>query len=106
MQNCIGRIAPENYNPGTAQIGVELSSYLKDANWDLINKKLSQAAFGIGFMVQNSDGWYGFFLPAIQVSFDDPQSGGANQDISLDMKGSAKVADDGASALAIFREPT
>lgn len=106
VQNCIGRIAPENYNPGTAQIGVELSSYLKDANWDLINKKLSQAAFGIGFMVQNSDGWYGFFLPAIQVSFDDPQSGGANQDISLDMKGSAKVADDGASALAIFREPT
>lgn len=106
VQNCIGRASPENYNPGTAQVGVDLSSYLKDSNWDLLARKLSQAPFALGFMVQNVDGWYGFYLPALQVSFDDPASGGQNQDISMDMKGVAKVGANGESALAIYRAPT
>jgi hypothetical protein len=106
QQVCIGRVAPENYNPGTAQVGAELSAYLKDSNWDLLARKLTQESFGLGFMVENTDGWYGFYIPALQVSFDDPQSQGANQDISLDMTGVAKVGDNGESALAIFREPT
>lgn len=106
VQNCIGRAAPENYSPGTAQVGIELSSYLKDANWDLLARKLSQESFAVGFMVKNADGWYGFYIPAIQVSFDDPASGGANQDISLDMTGTAKVGANGESALTIFRLPT
>lgn len=106
VQNCIGKAAPENYSPGTAQIGVQLSSYLKDSNWDLLARKLSQDSFGIGFMVKNSDGYYGFYLPAIQVSFDDPSSGGQNQQISMDMTGVAKVGSTGESALSIFRAPT
>ncbi len=104
-QTCIGRSAPENYSAGTAAIKVELSSYLKDANWDLLALKLSQAAFSIGFLVKNTDGWYGFFLPAVQVSFDDPASGGANQQISMNMSGTAKVGATGESALAIYRLP-
>jgi len=106
VQNCIGRIAPENYSPGTAGIQATLSSYLKDANWGLLAKKLSQEAFSIGFMVQNVDGYYGFYIPALQVSFDDPQSGGANQEISMDMQGTAKVGANGESALTIYRAPT
>lgn len=106
QQVCIGRVAPENYNPGTAQIGAELSAYLKDSNWDLLARKLSQESFAIGFMVQNAGGWYGFYMPALQVSFDDPQSAGANQDISIEMSGVGKVGSGGESALAIFREPT
>lgn len=105
VQTCIGRAAPENYSPGTAQIQVELSSYLKDANWDLLARKLSQDPFALGFLVKNVDGWYGFFIPAIQVSFDDPASGGQNQDISMDMTGTAKVGANGESALTIFRIP-
>lgn len=105
VQTCIGRAAPENYSPGTAQIGVELSSYLKDANWDMLARKLSQEAFAIGFLVKNTDGWYGFYLPALQVSFDDPSSGGQNQDISMEMTGTAKVGANGESALAIYRLP-
>lgn len=105
-QVCIGRTAPENYNPGTAQVSVDLSSYLKDANWDMLTKKLTQAPFALGFMVKNTDGYYGFFFPAIQVSFDDPSSAGQNQDISMDMKGVAKVGANGESALFIFRIPT
>lgn len=105
-QTCIGNAAPEAYSPGTAQIKVDLSSYLKDANWDLLARKLSQASFALGFMVKNTDGWYGFFMPAIQVSFDDPASGGANQLISLAMSGTAKVGASGESALSIFRIPS
>jgi hypothetical protein len=105
-QNCIGRVAPENYSPGTAQVGVELSSYLKDGNWDLLARKLSQAPFALGFMVENTDGFYGFYIPALQVSFDDPQSAGQNQEISIDMTGVAKVGASGESALAIYRAPS
>jgi hypothetical protein len=106
VQNCIGKAAPEDYSPGTAQLQATLSSYLKDTNWGLLAKKLSQAPFALGFMVQNPDGWYGFFIPALQVSFDDPQSGGANQEISIEMQGVAKVGSAGESALTIYREPT
>lgn len=106
VQNCIGRAAPENYSPGTAQISADLSSYLKDTNWDLLARKLSQEAFALGFMVNNTDGWYGFFIPALQVSFEDPASAGANQEISMEMSGTAKVGANGESALTIFRAPT
>lgn len=105
-QTCIGRASPENYNPGTAQVKVDLSSYLKDANWPLLARKLSQAPFALGFQVKNVDGWYAFFMPAIQVSFDDPASGGQNQDISLEMSGTAKVGALGESELSIFRIPS
>lgn len=104
--NCIGREAPDDYSPGTAQITASLSSYLKDANWGLLAKKLSQESFALGFEVKNSDGWYGFYIPALQVTFDDPMSGGANQEISMDMSGVAKVGSGGESSLTIYREPS
>lgn len=106
VQNCIGRIAPENYSPGTAQVGAELSAYLKDTNWDLLARKLSQESFALGFMVKNTDGYYGFYIPALQVTFDDPASGGQNQEISIEMSGVAKVGSGGESALAIYRAPS
>lgn len=105
VQTCIGRAAPENYNPGTAQIKVDLKSYLKDANWDLLARKLSQDSFALGFMVKNTDGWYAFYMPALQVSFDDPSSGGQNQDVAIEMSGTAKVGANSESALSIFRPP-
>lgn len=102
-QTCIGNIAPEDYTPGTAQIEASLSSYLKDGNWDLLARKLSQDSFGLGFMVKNTGGWYGFYVPALQVSFDDPNSEGANQDVSMDMSGQAKVGSNGESAITLYR---
>jgi hypothetical protein len=105
VQNCIGRAAPEDYTPGTAQISVELSSYLKDSNWGLLAKKISQEAFSLGFQIKNTGGWYGFYMPAIQVTFDDPSSGGANEEVSVEMTGMAKVGSGGESALTIYREP-
>ena len=102
-QNCIGKVEAADFSPGTAQISVDLSAYLANDNWSLLQKKLTQEPFALGFMLRNVDGWYGFYLPAIQVSFDDPSSGGANQEISLDMSGTAKVGPNGESALYIYR---
>lgn len=102
-QNVIGDIAPRDYSAGTAQIGVSVSAYLTDAGWEMLAKKLSQESFALGFMMKNTDGWMGFYMPAVQVSFDDPASGGQNQDVMLEMEGTAKVGSGGTSALSIYK---
>lgn len=102
-QNVIGETAPINYSSGTARIEVSLSAYLDDTAWAVIPKKLTQDSFVLGFMVKNSGGWYGFYLPAIQASFDDPASGGQDQDILLEMSGQAKIGAAGESSLTLYR---
>lgn len=102
-QNCIGEAAPVDYAAGTAQIEANLSAYLADANWAVLANKLTQTPFALGFMVKNTNGWYGVYIPALQVSMPDPSSGGANQQISLQMQGVAKVGSNGESSLTIFR---
>jgi hypothetical protein len=102
-QNCIGTAAPAGYSAGQANIKINLSAYLSSANWDILSKKLTQESFAMGFVVKNGDGWYGFYLPAVQVTMDDPASGGQNQDVVLSMTGSAKVGSNGESALYLYR---
>lgn len=102
-QNVIGDIAPIDYSAGTAQITMDLSAYSNDASWSILDKKLSQDPFALAFQVKNSGGWYAFYLPQVQVSFEDPASGGQNQDIILSMSGTAKVGATGESALTIYR---
>lgn len=102
-QNVIGKVAPRDYTPGTAKIDVDLSAYLDDSSWAIMPKKLSQDPFELGFIVKNSGGIYGFYIPALQVSFDDPMSAGQNQDVMFSTKGMAKVGPNGESALTIFK---
>lgn len=102
-QNCIGKIAPQDYSEGTAQISVTLSAYLADENWSLLARKLSQDPIQFGFITKNLDGFYGFYLPAIQLSFDDPSSAGQNQDVILNMSGVAKGGAGGLKALRVYR---
>lgn len=102
-ENVIGSIAPKRYSAGTAAIQVKLTAYLSDDAWAIQDKKISQDPFSIGFMVKNGGGWYGFFMPAVQVAFDDPSSSGQNAQITLDMTGTAKVGADGGSSLVIYR---
>jgi len=102
-QNCIGETAPVDYSEGTAQIEISLTAYLSNDNWPLLAKKLSQEPFSIGFTVKNNDGHYGFFFPAVQVSFEDPASAGQNQDVFLNMSGVAKVGSNSESAVRIFK---
>jgi hypothetical protein len=103
VQNCIGEIAPKDYSPGTAAVEVSLSTYLADDNWTALALKLSQQPFAVSFLLNNIDGSYGFFMPAVQVSFDDPASAGANQEVSLEMEGVARVGSQGESALFIYK---
>lgn len=102
-QNCIGKVEAADFSAGTAGISIDLSAYLANDNWSLLQKKLTQESFALGFMVRNLDGWYGFYLPALQVTFDDPSSGGANQEVSLEMSGMAKIGTNGESSLYLFR---
>jgi len=102
-QNVIGSAAPTDYTPGTSQVEVGMSTYLSDNTWSILAKKLTQDPFAMGFMVKNAGGWYGFFLPKIQVSFDDPSSGGQNEDVILDMSGVGSVGANGEVALYIYR---
>ncbi len=103
-QTAIGNIAPRDYSAGTAQITLELSAYLDNTSWaGVMEKKLSQEAFAAGWMVKNPGGWYGFYIPQLQVSFEDPASPGRDQDILLEMSGTAKVNVDGSSAFVIYR---
>jgi hypothetical protein len=102
-QTCIGKAAPKDYSFNTANISINLSAYLANDNWDILQKKLTQESFSIGFIVRNDDGGYGFYMPAVQVSFDDPASGGPNQDIMLEMSGMAKVGPNGEKSLYIYK---
>lgn len=103
VQNCIGRTTPFSYTSGTCQIEVSLAAYLADGNWAQLANKLDQTSFSLGFVLKNSDGFYGFYMPAVQVSMDDPASAGINQDIIMTMTGTAKVGANGESALTIFK---
>jgi len=102
-QTCIGSAAPTDYSAGTAAITISMGAYLSDSAWSILGNKLTQTPFSIGFSVKNAGGWYGFYLPAVQVTFDDPASGGQNQDVILDMSGTAKVGTGSVSALTIFK---
>lgn len=102
-QNVIGNIAPRNYSEGTAQISIELAAYLTNAAWAILPYKLVQTPIAIGFQVKNTDGWYGFYLPAVQLTFEDPASGGQNQDILLNATGVAKVGALGEKSMTIYR---
>ena len=102
-QNAIGNVAPVDYSAGTANIAVTINSYLADSNWAILGKKLTQEDFALGFILKNGGGAYGFYLPAVQVTFDDPASAGQNQDVTLNMSGTAKVGTGGLSALRIYR---
>jgi len=102
-QTCVGQAAPDSYNAGTAQIEVSLTAYLANENWAMLAKKLTQDPISLGFIVKNSDGFYGFFLPAVQLSFEDPASTGINQDVFLNMTGVAKVGASNEKSLKMFR---
>lgn len=102
-QTCIGEIAPKDYSPGTAQIEISINAYLSNEDWNLLKKKLTQDPFALGFMVKNGGGYYGFYLPAIQITGDDPASAGQNQDVILNLTGVAKVGANGESSLTMYR---
>lgn len=103
-QNCIGVIAPTKYDLGTAAIAINASIYLSDSSYDrFMAAKLSQTPLGITVGAINDDGGYIFQLSAVQLSFPDPSSGGANTQVTIDASGVARVGLNGESSLRIYR---
>ena len=103
-QSCIGEIAPSGYILGTAAIAITASIYNSDNAYDIyMPNKLTQAPISMTFTMDNSDGGWAFFLPAVQLSFPDPASSGQNTTVMLDATGTAKVGADGGSALIIYK---
>ncbi|MCA0944492.1 hypothetical protein LCM08_06185 [Salipiger pacificus] len=101
----LGNVGPEDYTPGEASIGVTLSAYLKDANWDFMAKKLSQAPVQIAYYAQNEFGGLAVQIPEAQFTFPDPQAGGKNQKVTLELQGTAKAPTAGGSPLRIYWLP-
>lgn len=102
-KDCLGEVSPTGYDEGGASVEVNLSTYLTDSNFSLLDKKLTQESFGVMFYAKNSDGGYCFSLPAIQVAGDDPSAGGANQQVTQEVSGTAKKGPNGESALRIYK---
>lgn len=102
-QNCIGKIAPTKYSPGTANITISTTIYLSDTSYDtFMPAKLTQAPIGLTYVAENLDGGYAFSLPAVQLSFPDPAATGPEQTM-IDASGVAKVGSDGSSALRVYK---
>ena len=102
--NCIGKAAPEGFTLGTANIAINASIYLSDSSYDsFMAQKLTQAPVAMTFTMQNSSGGFAFFLPAVQLTFPDPSSGGQDEQTMLEASGAAKVGDNGESALKIYK---
>jgi len=102
-QTCIGQAAPDFHNAGKAGVEASMTAYLEDSDWALLDSKITQEPFKVGGIVKNSSGGYGFYIPALQVSFDDPASAGENQDVFLNMSGVGKVGSNSEKSLYIFR---
>jgi hypothetical protein len=102
-QNCIGNEAPQDYSEGEASIEVSFDAILDDPAWDALKKKRTQESFELGFIVKNADGFYGFYMPAVQVSGDDPGAAGLNQDVIVSFTGVAKIGPNQENSFRVFK---
>lgn len=102
--NCIGKVAPEGYTLGTADVAVNASIYLGDASYDsLMPFKMTQQPISMTFTLANADGGYAITLAAIQLNFPDPAATGQNEQTMLEAAGVGKVGENGESAIKIMK---
>jgi Phage tail tube protein len=103
-QNCIGKVAPQDYSLGTCEIGISVDAYLSDSSYDsFMAKKLSQVPINLTFSAFNSSGGYAFAISAAQLSFPDPSATGLNEQVMINATGTAKVGTGGASSIRIYK---
>ena len=90
-QTCLGLVSAKDFTPGAATINVNASLYLGDASFQYVSKKITNTPISIFGAATNADGGIAFSLPSVLLNSPDPQSGGANQTISLNLTGSTKA---------------
>ena len=102
--NVLGRQSAIDYVPGSAMIEFNMDVFVDDVMWPFLSKKLTQDPIQVAFKMTNRNATYGFYFPACQVTQQDPQSGGKNQTVEVNMQGVAKVGAGGESSLIVFRD--
>ena len=102
--NCIGQSAPTNQVTFQASVGVNMTAYLDDDNFDYIGKKINDTSVGVHFPVVNSSNeGYAVSIPAVQLTFQDPGAAGLNQHVMLNMSGQAKYDSTFGNTLRIYK---
>jgi hypothetical protein len=103
-QNCIGKIAPQDFSLGTCEVNISVDAYLSDTSYDaFMAKKLSQDPVSFTFSAENASGGYAFSIIAAQLTFPDPAGAGQNQQVMINATGTAKVGPNGESSIRIYK---
>jgi len=103
-QNCIGKIAPQDYSLGTCEITLTVDMYNSDSSYDsFMANKMSQVPVSFTFSAENANGGYAFSIIAAQLTFPDPAATGQNAQVMINATGTAKVGPNGESAIRIYK---
>jgi Phage tail tube protein len=94
-QTCLGTISAKDFTPGAATINVNAALYLGDTSFQYIEKKITNTPISIFGAATNANGGVAFSMPAVLLNSPDPQSGGANQTITLNLTGTTKAPSTG-----------
>jgi hypothetical protein len=101
---CIGRVAPRDYDLGTAAVSVDTTIYLSDTSYDkFMPEKMTQNPIAMSFVAQNDSGGYAYQLNAVQLSFPDPAATGQNESVMIEASGVGKVGPNGESTLRVYK---
>jgi len=103
-QTCIGKLAPNRYTLGQADVSFEATIYNATSSYErFMPAKLTQQPVGFGLLTGNADGGYGFLVAAAQLNFPDPSATGPNASVFINASGTAKAGADGLSSLRVFQ---
>ena len=88
-QTCLGLLTAKDFVPGSATITVTANLYLGDSSFQYVSKKITNTPISIFFSATNADGGVAGFLPKVLLNSPDPASPGKDQEILLNLTGSA-----------------
>ena len=101
-QNCLGRLVAQSFTPGTATIDIAADLYLGNTSFQYVANKITNTPISIYGVAQNAKGGIGFVMPTVLLNSPDPASGGANQDIVLNLTGKTVAPPSGANQFTLY----
>lgn len=82
---CVGKLANSDTRKGTADVSVSFTAYFDAASKVEYDKVNSQTALSFQFAVTDGTNSYTFLLPNCKATAPAPQSGGKDQDVTVDI---------------------
>lgn len=90
----IGYAAPRDQIPFEASVSYSMVAHLSAASFALLGNKISQAPVSVAYFLRDNNGdGYAVYLPEVQVSFPDPNQGGKNEHVMINITGVARYSD-------------